>query len=56
MTLGLSQEYDDATRKALNEQGVTLAKVKYGSVRTYGGRTAAGPADLNWLPFGNCAC
>ena len=53
MTLGLSQEYDDATRKSLNEQGVTLAKVKYGSVRTYGGRTAAGPADTNWLPFGN---
>ena len=52
-TLGLSQEFSDADRKSLNEQGVTLAKVKYGSVRTYGGRTAAGPADTNWLPFGN---
>jgi hypothetical protein len=52
-TLGLSQEYDDDARRSLNEQGVTLAKVKYGSVRTYGGRTAAGPADTNWLPFGN---
>jgi hypothetical protein len=52
-TLGLSQEYDDATRKSLNEQGVTLAKTKYGSIRTYGGRTAAGPADTNWIPFGN---
>ena len=53
MTLGLSQEYSDDTRESLNEQGVTLAKVKYGSVRTYGGRSAAGPADTNWLPFGN---
>jgi hypothetical protein len=52
-TLGLSQEYTDVDREALNAQGVTLAKVKYGSVRTYGGRTAAGPADTNWLPFGN---
>ena len=52
-TLGLSQVYDDATRKSLNEQGVTLAKEKYGAIRTYGGRTAAGPADTNWLPFGN---
>ena len=52
-TLGLSQTYDDATRKSLNEQGVTLAKEKYGAIRTYGGRTAAGPADTNWLPFGN---
>ena len=52
-TLGFSQVYSDADRKSLNEQGVTLAKEKYGSVRTYGGRTAAGPADTNWLPFGN---
>jgi len=52
-TLGISQAYSDADRKTLNEQGVTLAKEKYGSIRTYGGRTAAGPADTNWLPFGN---
>ena len=52
-TLGLSQVYDDVTRKSLNEQGVTLAKEKYGSIRTYGGRTAAGPADTNWLAYGN---
>jgi hypothetical protein len=51
-TLGLSQTYTDVDRESLNEQGVTLAKVKYGAVRTYGGRTAAGPADTNWVPFG----
>ena len=52
-TLGISQVYDDATRKTLNEQGVTLAKEKYGSIRTYGGRTATGPADVNWLAYAN---
>jgi Phage tail sheath protein subtilisin-like domain len=52
-TLGLSHEFADDDRQAMNEQGVTLAKEKYGSYRTYGGRTAAGPADTNWLPFGN---
>jgi hypothetical protein len=52
-TLGLSQTYDDTTRQSLNAQGVTLARPKYGSIRTYGGRTAAGPADTNWLAFGN---
>ena len=52
-TIGISQAFDDVTRKGLNEQGVTLSKDKYGSIRTYGGRTAAGPADTNWLPFGN---
>lgn len=52
-TLGLAREFTDADRQTLNEQGVTLAKTKYGAIRTYGGRTAAGPADTNWLPFGN---
>jgi phage tail sheath protein FI len=53
LSLGLSQEYADDVREALNNLGVSLAKVKYNSVRTYGYRTAAGPADTNWLWFGN---
>jgi hypothetical protein len=53
LALGLSQDYSDDDREALNSEGVTLAKVVYGDVRTYGGRTAAGPDDTNWLWFGN---
>lgn len=51
--LGLSQEFSDDEREALNEAGVCMAKLVYGDVRTYGYRTAAGPDDLNWLWFGN---
>jgi hypothetical protein len=45
LALGLSQTYTDDVRETLNEAGVTLAKVIYGDVRTYGGRTVAGPDD-----------
>jgi hypothetical protein len=51
--LGLSQTYSDDDREALNEAGVTLGKLVYGDVRTYGARTAAGPDDARWLWFGN---
>jgi hypothetical protein len=51
--LGLAQEFTDAQREALNGAGVCMAKVVYGDVRSYGYRTAAGPADTNWLWFGN---
>ena len=51
--LGLAQEFTDAQREALNEQGVCMAKLVYGNVRTYGYRTAAGPEDTNWVWFGN---
>lgn len=50
---GLSQSYTDANRETVNAAGGTLAKVVYGDVRTYGGRTVAGPSDTNWLWFGN---
>lgn len=50
---GLSQAFSDTDREALNDAGVAMAKVVYGDVRTYGYRTAAGPADTNWLWFGN---
>lgn len=50
--LGLSQTFTDAERESLNDIGVTLGKVIYGDVRTYGGRTAAGPAETNWLWLG----
>jgi phage tail sheath protein FI len=53
MALGLTQTYADDERTALNEVGVDLAIVKYGDVRTYGYRTAAGPSDPNWLWYGN---
>lgn len=51
--LGLSQSFTDAQREALNGAGVCMAKLVYGDVRSYGYRTAAGPADTNWLWFGN---
>jgi hypothetical protein len=53
LALGLTQTYTDADREVLNEAGATLAKVIYGSVRTYGARTAAGPDDDRWLWFAN---
>jgi len=53
LALGLAEDYTDAERETLNEAGVTLAKMVYGDVRTYGARTAAGPDDENWLWFAN---
>jgi hypothetical protein len=50
---GLEFDYTDDQRQALNGEGVNLAKVVYGDVRTYGYRTAAGPQDPNWRWFGN---
>jgi hypothetical protein len=51
--LGLSQVYADDVRESLNAAGLTLGKMIYGDVRTYGGRTAAGPDDDRWLWFAN---
>jgi hypothetical protein len=53
LSVGLSQDYTDDERETLNDAGVTLAKMVYGDVRTYGARTAAGPDDSNWLWFPN---
>jgi hypothetical protein len=53
LALGLAEDYSDVDREALNEAGVTLAKLVYGDVRTYGARTVAGPDDTNWLWFPN---
>jgi hypothetical protein len=50
---GLSREYTDDEREMLNDAGVTLAKVIYTSIRTYGARTCAGPDDPNWKWFAN---
>lgn len=50
--LGLTQTYADDDRETLNEQGVTLAILKYGTIRTYGARSVAGPSELNWMWFG----
>jgi hypothetical protein len=49
--LGLTQTYTDAQREALNEVGVTLAIERYGTVRTYGARSAAGPDEEIWRWF-----
>jgi hypothetical protein len=53
LALGLSTDYTDDERETLNAAGVTLAKLVYGDVRTYGARTIAGPDDENWLWFAN---
>lgn len=49
--LGLSQTYTDAQRQQLNQQGVIVATTKYGTFRTYGARSVAGPSNLVWLWF-----
>ena len=53
LALGLSEDWSDDDREAINEAGLTLAKMVYGDVRTYGARTAAGDDDTNWLWFAN---
>lgn len=53
MSTGLSAEFADDVREGLNALGITLAKVKYGTIRTYGYRTGAGASDPNWLWYGN---
>lgn len=50
---GLAVNYTDDEREQLNEAGVTLAKVVYDNVRTYGSRTCAGPDETNWMWFAN---
>jgi hypothetical protein len=52
--VGLTQTWDDATRQTLNSQGVNVAVIKRGSIRTYGYRSLANPAtDPYWADFGN---
>lgn len=53
LAVGLGQDYNDADREEMNAAGITLAKLVYGDVRTYGARTCAGPTDDNWLWFPN---
>lgn len=49
---GLTQAYTDQQRETLNTQGVTVAISKYGTIRTYGARSVAGPGNLTWMWFG----
>jgi hypothetical protein len=49
--IGLANDYSDADRQTLNAAGVSLGRMLYGNVRTYGYRTVAGPDDTNWLFF-----
>lgn len=53
--LDLSQPaWDEATRESLNDAGVNLARVLYGSVRTYGYRTLVDPdTDPNHVMLNN---
>lgn len=53
--VGLSQPgWPDADRQDLNESGVNLARVLYGSVRTYGYRSLVDPVTARpWLMFSN---
>jgi hypothetical protein len=53
LALGLSQTYTDDDRETLNTAGITLGKMIYGDMRTYGARTAAGVDDERWLWFPN---
>lgn len=49
--LGLAQDFDDSDREELNQLGAALFKDRYGQMRMYGFRTAAGPAETNWMFF-----
>lgn len=49
LALAPKRDFTDADREELNGAGVTLARMVNGQVRTYGYRTAAGPAETNWL-------
>jgi hypothetical protein len=52
LALGITYDPDDITREDLNALGIGLYKVKYGQVRMYGYRTAAGPGLRdNWTFF-----
>ena len=53
--LGLSKNYSDTDRQAINEAGLTLAVEKYGTIRTYGARSVASPNNLTWMWFGGAA-
>lgn len=47
----LNHRWSNEDHKTLNGLGVTLGRVLYNNVRTYGYRTVAGPDDTNWLFF-----
>lgn len=47
--LGLGATWTDPERATLNDAGVTVARVIYGGVRTYGVRSLADPVDPTWL-------
>ena len=52
--LAVSQSFTEAERESLNDAGVNLARLLYGSIRTYGYRTLADPlADANWINLAN---
>ena len=51
-SLGLLYEWSDADHEAMNDQGINLGKVVYGSIETYGYRTAAAGPETNWMFFG----
>lgn len=49
--VSLSASFTDTEREELNDAGVNLAKVVYGSVRTYGFRTIT--SDIDWQLLNN---
>lgn len=52
--LDVNGRYTDAEYQTLNDAGVNMARLIYGSVRTYGYRAAVDPdASPEWLSFGN---
>lgn len=51
-TLGLLYEWSDADHEAMNAEGINLGKNVYGSIETYGYRTAAAGPETNWMFFG----
>ena len=50
--IDLSQTFTDPDREALNEDGVNIARVVFGQVKTYGYRTVA-PDTTGWVNLGN---
>ncbi len=51
-TLALLYEWSDADHEAMNGQGINLGKLVYGSIETYGYRTAAAGPETNWMFLG----
>ena len=52
--LGFTQTYSDADRQLLNDNGVNVLRMVYGTPKVYGWRTTANPvADKKWIALSN---